>query len=404
MAPAGLLELLSLGAERWNVERADVKGMAGVLPDVEVPYDGGIVMLTPSDLLDADLRWAEINNGDLSGYDLSAAILDNALCAGALFASADLREATLTNLWARGADFRDARLQDADFRNADLAGAKFERSQLEGADFRGARLHGANLRTYNLDSAKLERALVDRQTVFPPGFDTDAAGVIFEEVVPPDREVNGTYTARVETLDEETRRLTIADFEPLMQQVTQMLDDPSLRMDPDRELDLRADLDTIRGQLRSTQPDVVILERAGARLIRAVTPARPALDQIVTALAEQGVDVDDELPHYIQELTEEAAEFGSEDVIEDAMVASITEAHLEAVYDRFPTIEVTTHDRQSAAPNSLAGRMRSARVFLVQAAASGVVGNAMYAGVVYTLDHLSAIARAVEGFLRFFRK
>jgi uncharacterized protein YjbI with pentapeptide repeats len=59
---------------------------------------------------------------------------------------------------------------------ADLRWANLKRAGLEGANLSGADLVGAKLRWTNLTGA-----IYDRKTVWPPGFDPKAAGVIFED-------------------------------------------------------------------------------------------------------------------------------------------------------------------------------------------------------------------------------
>ena len=48
------------------------------------------------------------------------------------------------------------------------------------ADFQGENLSGADLEGANLTGANLERAVADKYTIWPEGFDPVAAGVIFE--------------------------------------------------------------------------------------------------------------------------------------------------------------------------------------------------------------------------------
>ncbi len=76
----------------------------------------------------------------------------------------------------RRADLFGAGLEGADLSGADLNEANLKRAGLEGANLSGADLVGAKLRWTNLTGA-----IYDRKTVWPPGFDPKAAGVIFED-------------------------------------------------------------------------------------------------------------------------------------------------------------------------------------------------------------------------------
>ena len=68
----------------------------------------------------------------------------------------------------------------ANLSRANLAGADLEGAALVGANLCGADLTRANLRGANLTRAHLEGASADEDTIWPDGFDPEAAGVIFE--------------------------------------------------------------------------------------------------------------------------------------------------------------------------------------------------------------------------------
>ena len=53
-------------------------------------------------------------------------------------------------------------------------------AKLEGADLSGADLEGANLGGAKLKGANLEGAEADHYTLWPEGFDPEAAGVVFD--------------------------------------------------------------------------------------------------------------------------------------------------------------------------------------------------------------------------------
>ena len=51
---------------------------------------------------------------------------------------------------------------------------------LKEVDLRGTSLRGANLRGQNLSTGRLLGATADSNTIWPEGFDPEAAGVIFD--------------------------------------------------------------------------------------------------------------------------------------------------------------------------------------------------------------------------------
>ena len=67
----------------------------------------------------------------------------------------------------------------ADLRRADLFGADLEGVDLSGADLNEANLSGADLGGALLSRANLIGARANKNTVWPEGFDPEAAGVTF---------------------------------------------------------------------------------------------------------------------------------------------------------------------------------------------------------------------------------
>ena len=127
----------------------------------------------------ADLRgaWLTLN---LRGVDLSGANLTGAVLTRADLTGADLSDANLT-----GADLQDVRYDDStiwpedvrdvlrvwrgdkDLRGANLEGAYLSFVNLEGVDLRGADLRGANLRFADLTGAYLRDVRYDYSTIWP---------------------------------------------------------------------------------------------------------------------------------------------------------------------------------------------------------------------------------------------
>ena len=125
----------------------------------------------------ADLWGADLGGANFGGANFGGANLWGANLGGANLGGANLRGANLggANLWGanlRGANLRDADLWDADLRDANLRGA-----DLWGANLGGANLRGANLRDADLRDANLRDANANARTVWPDGFDAEAAGV-----------------------------------------------------------------------------------------------------------------------------------------------------------------------------------------------------------------------------------
>ena len=101
-----------------------------------------------ADLVGANLEGADLSDADLRGVDLSVANLKWSFLDGV-----DLRRAEL-----RRVDLSDAILEDADLSHAII--------------------FGATLNRLNLSDAKLKGAIYNEHTIWPYGFDPEAAGAI----------------------------------------------------------------------------------------------------------------------------------------------------------------------------------------------------------------------------------
>ena len=111
--------------------------------------------LTWADLTEANLTWANLTRANLTW--------------------ANLTRANLT--WAKltGANLTGANLTWADLTRADLTWADLTWADLTGANLTWAKLTGANLTGANLTGANLTRAKHDDATIWPQGFDFEAA-------------------------------------------------------------------------------------------------------------------------------------------------------------------------------------------------------------------------------------
>ncbi|MFC5887771.1 pentapeptide repeat-containing protein [Kitasatospora sp. CM 4170] len=118
-----------------------------------------------------NLRGASLITANLRHAELGTSILHQSRCT-----EADLRGARLLKADLREANFSGADLREANLRKARAAGTVFVRADLLMADLRGCDLSGTDLR-----QAKLEAALASDLTIWPAGFDVEAAGVVVAE-------------------------------------------------------------------------------------------------------------------------------------------------------------------------------------------------------------------------------
>jgi hypothetical protein len=127
--------------------------------------------LEAASVYQVNLSGASLIRANLRHAELGTSILDRVRGV-----EADLRGARLLKATLADADFSGADLREANLRKARAVGAVFVRADLRMADLRGCDLRGADLR-----QAKLDRAVASELTVWPVGFDADAAGVVLAE-------------------------------------------------------------------------------------------------------------------------------------------------------------------------------------------------------------------------------
>ena len=123
--------------------------------------EGKCANLSGVNLSDAILIDANLSDAILIGANLSGAILIGANLRGANLSGANLSGAIL-----RGAVRRDADLSDADLRYADLRYAHLSGADLRYSYIRCANLRGANLRGANLSGADLRDVMYNEKTSF----------------------------------------------------------------------------------------------------------------------------------------------------------------------------------------------------------------------------------------------
>ncbi len=156
------------------------------------------INLVEANLVGANLVEVNLQGANLAGANLSRAALIRANLVGAQLGwatliksnlvSAELGGATLTGAELREANLYGAHLGMANMRRASLEAAHLEKANLLGVHLEGAVLTGANLASANLlwtdfsgarlDMADLRGATYNKHTVWPEGFDPEAAGAV----------------------------------------------------------------------------------------------------------------------------------------------------------------------------------------------------------------------------------
>ncbi len=183
--------------------------------------------LERADLCDADLEGADLSGVYLKGADLSGAYLEEADLSGAYLEEAylfgaHLERAYLTEAKLERANLRWAHLEGANLRGAYLEWAYLIETHLEGADLEEAHMEGVNLIRAHMEEAHLEgadlikahlnktclegadlswtylmgaklkevmyddktiwtEAKYNKDTLWPEGFDPEAAGAVLVE-------------------------------------------------------------------------------------------------------------------------------------------------------------------------------------------------------------------------------
>jgi uncharacterized protein YjbI with pentapeptide repeats len=138
-----LIQLLELGAEKWNAFRGE--------------HPGG-VMLNGVRLACAQLAHADLHRAFLLGSDLQCANL----------ACARLEEAILRETNLQGSNLRHAKIDGADLFSADLSGADLREASLDSTFLKRANLRGADLSTaHGLTQTQIAEAMGDCDTRLP---------------------------------------------------------------------------------------------------------------------------------------------------------------------------------------------------------------------------------------------
>lgn len=167
LGETGTIEFIAENKFGYAIEK---KAFLAEKPGQKMPGidNSGKVLQLDANLMNSDLRFADLTKIDApySHFDsalLERATLENAKLNGASFDKADLR----------GASLRGAKLSGADLKSANLTNA-----DLRGADLRGADLTGARIGSIGFEfkpAVKLEGAIIDAHTQLPEGLTVEQA-------------------------------------------------------------------------------------------------------------------------------------------------------------------------------------------------------------------------------------
>ena len=136
---------------------------------------GGIRLGT---LLLVGVAAADVLGGDDHKLRVRRMYVADLLDVATVLGSANLRYANLRYANLRSADLGSANLGSADLGYADLGYADLGYADLGSADLGSANLRYANLRSADLGSANLRSATYNQLTMWPTGFDPQAAGAV----------------------------------------------------------------------------------------------------------------------------------------------------------------------------------------------------------------------------------
>jgi len=139
-----------------------------------------LVIKNKHNLLDADLKKADLREINLQGGDLREANLS----------FADLREADLWNI-----DFQDANLREADLRKALLEDVNFQGTDLREANLQDANLKGTYLKETDLRGAKYDY----KKLMFQVDWDELSEGLTLE-LMRQDADLSGKLSFRYKRL------------------------------------------------------------------------------------------------------------------------------------------------------------------------------------------------------------
>ena len=322
----------------------------------------------------------------------------------------DLRGVSLRGLVLVGAN-----LVRADLTDADLSGARLQGANLAYAVLHHANLVGANMTAATIRSTDLRDVHFDESTVWPQGVNPP------RRLDRPDERSDGVFkrfSVRKERLDALEAAMTARDLEALLREAMRAVDDESADLNADQENLIRANVSTINDQLRGPDPDVVIIERAVARVISLLAPDPPEFESLQTMIEQVTDHVGSaaQTVEALQSLVTAAASLGqpsaAEDVAQANTVANMLE-QLEASGQRdfdgpHPSRANEIKQSQDRQSRIAEARLRGIERFYseVMPANVGKLTVAMTAGIgagiVAVAGRTGAIVQAIKAVLRFF--
>lgn len=150
---------------------------------VDIPGDTYAgMMLDHQELHRALLNEVQAPRASFRHANLRGAFMADAVFDGSDFTSANLITTFLDRSSLVDCCFQNCVAFSCGFRKVDLRGADFTGAQVGGAHFNGAMLQGASLLCMDLELATFEGAVYDAHTVWPAGFNPQAAGACLEEL------------------------------------------------------------------------------------------------------------------------------------------------------------------------------------------------------------------------------
>lgn len=134
--------------------------------------------LSGADLYDIKLNEANLEEADLSGAEMQWSNLKRADLKRANLTKTNLSRAEMSQANLFNAKLNEASLDEASLEDAYLKEAELSEAFLNMANLNGAHLMGANLNLVDLSETYLRGSQYNTDTIWPEGFDPDAAGAI----------------------------------------------------------------------------------------------------------------------------------------------------------------------------------------------------------------------------------
>lgn len=152
--------------KKWNAHKPEERQAGGDFRRVD--FSGAKlagVQFDQIDLREAKFDGANLAGANLTGTPVEGASFQNANLKKAFLAGKQGSNANFTGVDASGANLRARNWKHACFKDASLSGANFSYASVCGADFSGAQL----------DGTVFDQTRFDETTIFPKGFELDAA-------------------------------------------------------------------------------------------------------------------------------------------------------------------------------------------------------------------------------------